>query len=750
MDRDKTQKTKVFYGFGEFRLDAENRRLWRNDELVALTPKEFDVLFYLISNAGKVVEKRELLDVIWADTFVEETTLARNVSWLRKKLGDAGEGEKIIQTVPKRGYSFAAQIIRYEDETALTIDDTNTIIVEEQTIQHFLVEEKITIKNERDALEIHEIPQTLLELKPQTQTRKSKWFLIGLGALLVSLIGTILYLSLFRQPKQNVVMVSKVAPFSGLAGREDMPAFSPDGKMLAFVWNGGDGENLDVYIKFIGEGEPVRLTKNDANDIRPVFSPDGKQIAFIRVHPTHSELLSVPPLGGGERHVCDLRRNSSSISFSPDGRFIAVHDGEDNNKRAGIFLVNIDNGEKRRITEPPDLTADDRPTFSPDGGQIAFMRSYGQQVQELFIVSAEGGDARQITFDKAWIGGAAWSADGEKIIFASLRKYNSQTNIWQIEVSKNNAQPQLISTGGKRLANPAVSPDKRTIAFVEETYNTNIWRLEMKETEHLSERKFAPSSFNDNSPNISPNGKRVVFASNRTGKYDLWIADTDGSNVRQLTDIKNASAGSPRFSPDSKQIVFDLQLNGNGDIYIVSSDGGSPRRLTDSPSTDFMPSWSADGKSIYFASNRSKTAQIYKMSVDGGDAKQITQDGGRESYASPDGKYLYYSKSEGTKGLWRISTEGGDEQPANELSEVGAWRYWSMTKAGLYYVQRSDYPPYKIMFYDFTTKQTTEKTMTDASPIWVYPGLSVLDDGKVIFYTKSGQNSSNIMLAQFE
>ncbi len=138
------------YRFGAFRLDAAERRLWRADELIALTPKQFDLLFYFVENAGRVTKKSELLDAVWANTYVEETTLARNVSWLRKLLEDGAGGERLIETVPKIGYRFDAQVTRFDpDETAL--------IVEEQFVGIFRGEETISID---DALSIKEENQT--------------------------------------------------------------------------------------------------------------------------------------------------------------------------------------------------------------------------------------------------------------------------------------------------------------------------------------------------------------------------------------------------------------------------------------------------------------------------------------------------------------------------------------------------------------------------------------------------------------
>lgn len=126
--------------FGNFRLDADERRLWYQNEPVSLTPKQFELLQYFVSNAGRTTKKTELLDAIWADTYVEETTLARNVSWLREKLGKAPNGGSYIETVPKFGYRFTGDV-SFADE------NVPALIVEEQIVQHVRTHETITISH---------------------------------------------------------------------------------------------------------------------------------------------------------------------------------------------------------------------------------------------------------------------------------------------------------------------------------------------------------------------------------------------------------------------------------------------------------------------------------------------------------------------------------------------------------------------------------------------------------------------------
>jgi len=136
LDNAKQLPTKVLYRFETFALDVAERRLWRGGEAIQMTPKQFDLLHYFVANAGRVAKKNEILDAVWADSFVEETTLARGVSWLRKLLETDGSGKQIIETVPKVGYRFTPEVN--------TDDDRDILIVEEQTVHYIRGEETIT------------------------------------------------------------------------------------------------------------------------------------------------------------------------------------------------------------------------------------------------------------------------------------------------------------------------------------------------------------------------------------------------------------------------------------------------------------------------------------------------------------------------------------------------------------------------------------------------------------------------------
>src|SRR2546423_9163509 len=121
-----TTVAKHSYAFGLFRLDPAERRLLCDDRPVALTPKCFDLLVALVENSGHLLEKEELLRRLWPEQFVEESNLSFNISALRKALGEGRNGARYIETVPKKGFRFVAQVTVFgDDESGLTLAEQN-------------------------------------------------------------------------------------------------------------------------------------------------------------------------------------------------------------------------------------------------------------------------------------------------------------------------------------------------------------------------------------------------------------------------------------------------------------------------------------------------------------------------------------------------------------------------------------------------------------------------------------------------
>ncbi len=735
----KLQKTKELYYFSSFRLDPVERRVWCGAEPIHLTAKQFDLLAFFVENAGRVAKKDEILEAVWADTYIEESTLARNVSWLRKKFRECAD-EPIIETVSKHGYRFVADLRHASG-------DENVLIVDERTVQHIRGEETFTI-DEGVAETNLEVALPPIRTTSGRRVSISPFVLAGFVSLLIAGAAFLGYQSYSRADSTNAVVASHVVPFSGAKGLENSPAFSPDGNQLAYSWNGGEGEASDIYVKLMGAGEPLQLTKTEANEHYPVFSPDGKHIAFVRgKYGVPGDVVEIPSLGGRERTITHLSSGNYSISYSPDGSQIAVIDTE-NSADAGqfaVYLIDIETGERRRLTAAGEFLGETTPRFSPDGKSLAFVRVFMEDVdgrqmgkQDLFIVPTTGGQPRQLTSDGVVINCLAWAPSGDYIYFVPVRPPN-QTIVRRIPAD--GGRQEIVSTGSKDISNIAISPDGKKMVYAEDTRHWKIWSVL---PDGQPGHKVLDSDFTEFFPQFSPDGSRIAFQTDRTGKYEIWTMARDGRDLRQITETPY-SASAPQFSPDGSRIVFNQKESDDFANYIVAATGGTPKRITPPGLKEDLPVWSPDGRSIYFASNRSGTRNIWRMDGDGtSEPVQLTKNGGFRAMPSLDGKTVYFLKLDILDQLWRIPADGGEEELMPEFGAAGFDAYWSVTETGIFFITSDGGQGLKAKTYDLA-----DRRVKDAGKYKIPPdldGRQITLHGTVLLCT-IWETSSRLMLA---
>lgn len=250
------------------------------------------------------------------------------------------------------------------------------------------------------------------------------------------------------------------------------------------------------------------------------------------------------------------------------------------------------------------------------------------------------------------------------------------------------------------------------------------------------------STLSDMAPQYSPDGKRIVFTSGRSGHEEVWVSGQDGAEPVQLTSMQ-AFAGSPAWSPDGKQILFCSTAQGSWDLYTISAEGGKPIPLTTHPADDAVPSFSRDGRWIYFTSSRTGRFEMWKMPAGGGEPVQLTRNGGWIGRESPDGKYLYYAPSPGLSSLRRVLLGGGPEE---KVLERMMGMSFAVTSKGIYFAR----PPLPgrgnpIEFLDFANGKTTPVTTT-SRPIYWY--LAVSPDERYLLYTQVETMGSDLMLVE--
>jgi Tol biopolymer transport system component len=290
------------------------------------------------------------------------------------------------------------------------------------------------------------------------------------------------------------------------------------------------------------------------------------------------------------------------------------------------------------------------------------------------------------------------------------------------------------------------------LAYVRQNYDENIWQISLDAGKVSgAATKLIGSTWQDNAPQFSPDGKKIAFASDRSGSYEIWVSNADGSGAVQLTS-QGGHAGTPRWSPDSRHIAFDSNLNGDAEVFVTDAGGGAPRQITTSPANGHargVPSWSSDGKWIYYTSNQSRS-EIWRASADGGQETQLTHQGGWDPRESSDGK-LYYLKQRNLSEIWSIPPGGGAETPVlTDPAALTDFGWWQPFDDGIYFVSRvpkSSPEEDRIQFFSFATKKI-ELIAPTSKQVSGFGGFSVSPDRRHIIYAQVDQNENDIMLVE--
>src|SRR5260370_761602 len=558
------------YVFGEFRLDAEQRGLFRRGELVALTPKSLETLLFLVERHGRIVGKRELLDAVWPDTFVEEANLAQNIFTLRKVIGDGEEGHSFIETVPKRGYRFVAPVQMDAD----SLPDSPLV----QSVQLPApppAEIATAFKTESPA---HEVPREGSRTGIHFRTG-----LLGLLAGLLLVTGFASWLILHRKPLPVPATTFTYHGLTMCVGHKDLPAISPDGKTVAFTAD--KTGRRQVWVRLIAGGTPLQITQDDSEHMYPRWLPDSSALVYYSP-PLEGEergtLWEVPALGGSPHR---LTSSASSADASHDGSRLAFFRL---NERNQVELVSSqrDTSAIRVLAELPASEAYEYPRWSPDDRSIAFQRST-LYVDDIAYVPAQGGQVRPITREGVFIEGFSWLTDGSGIIYSSGREstvlYLPTTHLWLAPLD--GSAPRQLTYGETSLLSPDVDRTGRVVAS-RLRLQFDIWKYPVAGSASENVRNAQQLTHQTGlvqTPSAAPGDRELAYRSDEGGHGNIWVLDRSSGATRQITTERNSrvSIGLPVWSPMANRIAFvssryqpDLETLG---LWLVLPDGSVQR-----------------------------------------------------------------------------------------------------------------------------------------------------------------------------
>lgn len=425
------QQAEQIFSFAEFELDAGHRRLRRDGELVTLHAKAFDLLVFLVENAGRVVTRDEILATVWDGQVVEEANLTVQISALRKILNEQKTAPRFLVTVPGKGYKFIANV--QTDEA---------IVIENHSLARIFVEEE-SEETENQINQHQRAPQAanlpgLAKIFPRlNRTGKkfllSKKFLVVAAAavslLLVGLFGHWLYRQTNRQqtltqgwinPTQDVEPRQLTAN-----GKVHFAALSPDGNYYAYTVEQTDKPSL--WLAHTNGKQHVQILPPETAAYHGLtFAPDGNEIYYVTSDSKNPQgaLFRIPVFGGAPQKV--LANIESPVTFSPDGKQLAFVRADKERNLSVLVIADIESGaNERELTTR--LAAQhftgNGASWSPDGKRIVLAAASGDSVttEDVLLVNTQDGKAEKFGAS-AWIEvrRGAWLKDGQAVLRTGL------------------------------------------------------------------------------------------------------------------------------------------------------------------------------------------------------------------------------------------------------------------------------------------------------------------------------------------
>ena len=706
------------YEFGPFRVAPDKRLLWRGEEQIPLMPKVFDTLLVLLESGGRVLGRDELMDSLWPDTAVEENNLTHNISALRKALGEGLHERRYILTVPGRGYRFVAEVRKVaegNEETGGTPQVTTPALNE------------VRPPDAKGSQTAGSPLTSAASWREQVGRRPRVVLLIPAGLLVAAAVG-MLYVGLRHvwtvEPAQPHWALSQVTFDPSLASE---PSWSPDGRFLAY--SSDRGGNFDIWVKPVGEGESVQVTKSEAHDWQPDWSPDGTRLVF-RSERGGGGLFVIPALGGGERKVSAFGYRPR---WSPDGSQILFYSAffSQVSNLPKFYLVGLDGKPPREVLSEvlagmEGQRAQLRAAWHPDGQRVSFCEQRRQMDWGFWTVPVAGGQGvksefapdveRRIKEAALEFHNFQWAASGRALFLEG----NSQgvRNLWRVEVDPHTlrwmAGPERLTTGAGPDTDIAPAPDGRKLAFTTRIERTRIWSLPFDAAAGKvagTGQPMTAAGVDVLQFDLSRDGQQLAFLVNRAGKQELRKKSLADGSEMMLVAADGRFRYALRWMPDGTRLTYVRRRFTNAErtqwepaMVWLPANGGDEQILAGKGAPY---DWSADGKwmlnGIYESASKRiwfGLAPISAAPRAETETRLLASDPGRNLFHarfSPNERWIVFLAVSATDakvstlyvipaagGVWTRVTEGQSWDDKPQWSPDGRTIYFISNRGGYY------------------------------------------------------------------
>jgi len=492
-------------------------------------------------------------------------------------------------------------------------------------------------------------------------------------------------------------------------GQDIQPAFSPDGNWIAFVSTRSSrspivqiGRTTNEFRTYGGDvwlvpalGGQARLLARDGNF--PVWHPGGTKVLYVSGPENHRSLMEVTADSGASKAVLPTESSSWEITserYSPGGRWITFE-----NFDGKLFIMPGDGGQ------PHQLLNGVNHVWDPSGRRIYYCTPGLSGGTSLFSVDADesGGrlknDPKSVGLVTANLRELAISQDGRHLAATEMEGSLNLTRLLLNPTGNAPAGPEeALSRGQVRDRSPAVSPDNKAVAYISDRLgHDELWMLHLN-TRHVERLQLPGRDIGEEGPQWFPDGRKlVVMRAYPDGKAAMWVVSADGSHAEEILPPREGFTPTADFtpvSPDGRTLTYSILSQGFLQFFLFDVATRQSRQLTFTPGDKYSGFWSPDGRWLVFPSNTGGAVNLWKIASSGGTPEQITKgnDRIRHMFFSRDGRWLYFQPNH--QDIYRMPFAGGPVQQVTHfvdptqyieeptISPDGRYLYYNRSNGG--------------------------------------------------------------------